>query len=258
MAGARRLNVLGVGISAIDIGQAIETIDGWIERRESHYVCVTGVHGVMESQRDETLRGIHNRAGLVTPDGMPLVWLSRLQGLRHVGRVYGPDLMLACCAHSLSKGYRHFFYGGAPGVPEQLVSRLRDQFPGLAVGGWHSPPFQPLTPSQDDEIVRRIDEAAPDIVWVGLSTPKQERWMHDHVGRLKAPALIGVGAAFDFVSGRKRQAPAWMRHNGLEWMFRLASEPRRLWRRYLVNNPLFVWKVALQAVGAKRYELPKC
>ena len=211
----------------------------------------------MESQRDETLRGIHNRAGLVTPDGMPLVWLSRLRGLRHVGRVYGPDLLLACCAHSLSKGYRHFFYGGAPGVPEQLVSRLREQFPGLAVAGWHSPPFRPLTPPEDEEIVRRIDEAAPDIVWVGLSTPKQERWMHEHVGRLKAPALIGVGAAFDFVSGRKRQAPAWMRHSGLEWMFRLASEPRRLWRRYLVNNPLFVWKVVLQAVGARRYELPK-
>jgi N-acetylglucosaminyldiphosphoundecaprenol N-acetyl-beta-D-mannosaminyltransferase len=209
----------------------------------------------MESQRDEALRWIHNTAGLVTPDGMPLVWLSWLRGLKQVDRVYGPDLMLACCAHSVAKGYRHFFYGGAPGVAEQLASRLSERFPGLAVAGWYSPPFRPLTPAEDEEVVSRIDEAAPDIVWVGLSTPKQERWMHEHVERLKAPALIGVGAAFDFVSGRKRQAPVWMRRNGLEWSFRLACEPRRLWRRYLVNNPLFIWKVMLQAVGARRYDL---
>lgn len=238
--------------------RALETIDRWIERRECHYVCVTGVHGVMESQRDEALRDIHNNAGLVTPDGMPLVWLSRLRGLKHVERVYGPDLMLACCARSLVKGHTHFFYGGPPGIAEQLASRLCEQFPGLAVAGWYSPPFHRLNPSEDEEIVRRIDEAAPDIVWVGLSTPKQERWMHDHLGRLKAPAMIGVGAAFDFVSGTKRQAPAWMRRNGLEWLFRLASEPRRLWRRYLVNNPLFVWEVLLQTVGARRYDLPEC
>jgi N-acetylglucosaminyldiphosphoundecaprenol N-acetyl-beta-D-mannosaminyltransferase len=253
--GAYRVNVLGVGISAIDLSQAIATIEGWVQRGESHYVCVTGVHGVMESQRDEALRGIHNAAGLVTPDGMPLVWLSRRRGLDHVERVYGPDLMLACCARSPSTGHRHFFYGGAPGVPEKLASRLSERYPGLIVAGGYSPPFHPLTPSQDEEIVRRINEAAPDIVWVGLSTPKQERWMHEHVARVKAPALIGVGAAFDFVSGRKRQAPRWMQRSGLEWLFRLASEPRRLWRRYLVNNPVFLWKVMLQELGAKQYDL---
>ncbi len=245
-----------MGISAINLRRAVETIERWIQRGENHYVCVTGVHGVMESQRDEALRGIHNAAGLVTPDGMPLVWLSRLHGLGHVERVYGPDLMLACCASSLATGYRHFFYGGGLGVPEKLAARLGERYPGLVVAGGYSPPFGALSSSQDEQIVRLINGAAPDIVWVGLSTPKQERWMHEHVNRLKAPVLIGVGAAFDFVSGRKRQAPRWMQRSGLEWMFRLASEPRRLWRRYLVNNPLFVWKVMLQEVGARRYNLP--
>ena len=258
LCGARRVNVLGVGVSAIDLGQAVAAIEGWIAKGEQHYVCVTGVHGVMESQRDEGLRQIHNAAGLVTPDGMPLVWLSRLRGAAHVGRVYGPDLMLACCACSLATGHRHFFYGGAPWVPEELAAKLRLRFPGLAVAGGYSPPFGPLTSAQDEEIVHRINDAAPDIVWVGLSTPKQERWMHEHVTRVTAAALIGVGAAFDFVSGRKRQAPRWMQQSGLEWAFRLGSEPRRLWRRYLFNNPLFLWKVMLQVVGARRYDLPVC
>jgi len=250
-----RINVLGVGVSALNMEMALEIIEGWIERREPHYVCVTGVHGVMESQRDENLRRIHNRAGLVTPDGMPLVWLSRLKGFRHVERVYGPDLMLALCGRSAAKGYRHFFYGGAQGVPEQLAARLQERFPGLQVAGTFSPPFRPLTPEEDDQIIQMINEAAPDIVWVGLSTPKQERWMAEHVGRLTAPVLIGVGAAFDFLTGRKPQAPRWMQRAGLEWLFRLLTEPRRLWRRYLINNPLFVALVLLQALGARKWEM---
>jgi len=253
---APRVNVLGVGVSAVGLQQAVDIIEGWIERGERRYTCVTGVHGIMESQRDERLRHIHNAAGLVTPDGMPLVWLCRLGGMRCVERVYGPDLLLAYCARTQATGRRHFFYGGAPGVAEALAARLQQRFPGLCVAGTYSPPFRPLTPAEDEDVVRRIDAAAADIVWVGLSTPKQERWMHAHVGRLAAPALIGVGAAFDFVSGRKRQAPRWMQRSGLEWSFRLASEPRRLWRRYLVNNPVFLWKVLLQQVGARRYELP--
>jgi N-acetylglucosaminyldiphosphoundecaprenol N-acetyl-beta-D-mannosaminyltransferase len=250
------VNVLGVGVDALDLSQAIAIIEGWIDRGERHYTCVTGVHGVMESQRDEALRKIHNAAGLVTPDGMPLVWLCRLQRGGCVDRVYGPDLLLAYCAQSSATGRRHFFYGGMPGVPEALAARLQERFPQLMVAGGYSPPFRQLAASEDEEIVDRINEAAPDIVWVGLSTPKQERWMHDHLGRLNAPALIGIGAAFDFVSGRKRQAPRWMQRSGLEWTFRLASEPRRLWRRYLLNNPLFLWRVMLQQVGARRYDLP--
>jgi N-acetylglucosaminyldiphosphoundecaprenol N-acetyl-beta-D-mannosaminyltransferase len=250
-----RVNILGVGVSAINVDIALETIEGWIARRESHYVCVTGVHGVMESQRDNEVRRIHNASGLTTPDGMPLVWLSRLKGHRHVDRAYGPDLMLALCERSVDRRYRHFFYGGAEGVPEQLAANLRQRFPELQVVGIYSPPFRLLTPEEDEQVVQMINQATPDIVWVGLSTPKQERWMADHIGRVKVPVLIGVGAAFDFLTGRKRQAPRWMQRSGLEWLFRLLTEPRRLWRRYLINNPLFVLLVLAQALGLRRYSL---
>jgi N-acetylglucosaminyldiphosphoundecaprenol N-acetyl-beta-D-mannosaminyltransferase len=241
-----RVDVLGVGVSAINMDTALEVIDRWITAGVHQYVCVTGVHGVMESQRDETLREIHNAAGLVTPDGMPLVWLTRLNGWRNTSRVYGPDLMLDLCERSLATGYRHFFYGGNEGVPERLAERLQRRFPGLIVAGTYSPPFRQLTPAEDEEIVRRINETKPDIVWVGLSTPKQEHWMAQHLNRISASVLIGVGAAFDFHAGLKRQAPKWMQHSGLEWSFRLMSEPRRLWKRYLVNNPAFIWLTLLQ------------
>lgn len=250
-----RVNIVGVGVSAIDMHLALETIAGWIERHERQYVCVTGVHGVMESQRDTALRRIHNRAGLVTPDGMPMVWLSRLHGHAHVQQVCGTDLMLACCERSVTCGYRHFFYGGGNGVAQRLVDRLRLRVPGLMVVGIHTPPFRALTAAEDDVIVEEINAAGPDIVWVGLSTPKQERWMDAHRGRLSASVLIGVGAAFDFHAGLKKRAPRWMQQGGLEWLFRLAAEPRRLWRRYLRNNPAFVWRVLLQAAGIGQYEL---
>lgn len=239
-----RFDVLGVPVSAISMSDAVGTIDRWIREQTPHYVCVTGVHGVMESQRDDDLRRIHVEAGLVTPDGMPLVWLAHLDGKASVERVYGPDLMLACCERSLQTGASHFFYGGAPGIADQLAERLSARFPGLAVAGTYCPPFRALTPEEDEQLVDQINAAQPDIVWVGLSTPKQERWMSSHIGRLHAPVLVGVGAAFDFHAGVKRQAPRWMQRSGLEWSFRLATEPRRLWRRYLVNNPSFVWQVA--------------
>lgn len=241
-----RVDVLGVPVSAITMRQAIEAIGVWIANRTPHYVCVTGVHGVMESVRDESLRAIHERAGLVTPDGMPLVWVAHHAGHRHVERVYGPDLMLAVCAASEGHGWRHFFYGGATGVADRMVARLRARFPALEVAGVYSPPFHPITFAEDEAVVARIDATKPDIVWVGLSTPKQERWMAAHLGRLTAPVLVGVGAAFDFHAGVKRQAPRWMQRSGLEWSFRLLSEPRRLGKRYLVNNPLFIWRMSLQ------------
>jgi N-acetylglucosaminyldiphosphoundecaprenol N-acetyl-beta-D-mannosaminyltransferase len=251
-----RASILGVGVSAITMEMALRTIEAWISRREHHYVCVTGVHGVMESWRDEDLRRIHNAAGLVTADGMPLVWLSHLMGFRPVERVYGPDLMLAVCECSAEHCYRHFFYGGALGAAEKLASRLQSRFPGLQVVGIYSPPFRALSPEEDTAVVDRINEANPDIVWVGMSTPKQERWMSAHRGQLTAPVLIGVGAAFDFHAGLKRQAPHWMQRSGLEWLFRLVLEPRRLWRRYLINNPWFLWLVLFQALskGPRRPE----
>jgi len=209
----------------------------------------------MQSQVDPSLRDIHNQAGLVTPDGMPLVWLSRLRGHHHVQRVYGPDLMLACCEASIRNGYRHFFYGGGPGVAERLAKRLGQRFDGLQVVGTWTPPFRDLTTAEEEALIDRIASSKPDIVWVGLSTPKQERWMARYIGRLPAAVLIGVGAAFDMHAGITRQAPRWMQRSGLEWLFRLATEPRRLWRRYLTNNPRFVWRLFLQLSGAVRYDI---
>jgi N-acetylglucosaminyldiphosphoundecaprenol N-acetyl-beta-D-mannosaminyltransferase len=250
-----RTNILGVGVSAIEMERALDTIESWIVLHDAQYVCVTGVHGVMESMHDDSLRRIHNRAGMVTPDGMPLVWLSRLWGSPKVRRVCGPDLLMECCNRGLAKGLRHFFYGGAEGVADLLSARLQSRNPGLIVAGTYCPPFRPMTEDEDNAVVQLINDARPDIVWVGLSTPKQERWMASHVGRLSAPVLVGVGAAFDMHAGLKPRAPAWMQRSGLEWLFRLRIEPRRLWRRYLLNNPAFVWHVALQAAGITRYEV---
>lgn len=235
-----RVNILGVRVSAIDLPLALDTISSWIAEGRQRYVCVTGAHGVMESRHDTALRVIHNRAGLVTPDGMPLVWMARLLGHPRTRRVYGPDLMHALSALSAQRGYRQFYYGGNAGVAEDLAATLTGIYPGLAVAGTLSPPFRPLTAEEDAAIVAQINAARPDIVWVGLSTPKQEHWMAGHAGRLDAPVMIGVGAAFDFLSGKKTQAPRWMQRNGLEWLFRLGQEPRRLSRRYLWIVPGFL------------------
>ncbi|MGH7249129.1 MAG: WecB/TagA/CpsF family glycosyltransferase, partial [Pseudomonadota bacterium] len=210
-----RANILGVGVSAINLPIALNTIRDWIDERTPHYVCVTGVHGVIESHRSPELREIHNRAGMVTPDGMPLVWLSRLMGFREVDRVYGPDLMLGACEQSIGQGWRHFLYGGAPGVPELLSRKLTKRFPGLEIAGMYSPPFRPLTAAEDDDVVGRINDSGADIVWVGLSTPKQERWMAAHRAALNSPVLVGCGAAFDFHAGLKAQAPRWIQRSGL-------------------------------------------
>jgi N-acetylglucosaminyldiphosphoundecaprenol N-acetyl-beta-D-mannosaminyltransferase len=254
-------NVLGVKVSAVNIPMALNVIDKWISERDHNYVTITGVHGVMESQRDEFIRRIHNEAGMVTPDGMPLVWANKLQGYSHVDRVYGPDLMLALCNESQERGYKHFFYGGAEGVPEMLSEKLLERFPKLQIAGKLSPPFIPTSKiaersEQDDAIVQQINDSGADIVWVGLSTPKQELFMHSHLGRINAPVMIGVGAAFDFHAGLKSQAPYWMQRSGTEWLFRLLSEPKRLGRRYLINNPTFLMLALMQATGIRRYEIP--
>jgi len=241
-----RAKILGVGVSAVDIPRAISIVSQHVTERNQTYVCVTGVHGIIESQSDPALKQIHNKAGLVTPDGMPLVWMARRLGYDQITRVYGPDLMRAVTALSAQHGYRQFYYGGAPGVPDKLRSILTNQFPGLKVCGTLSPPFRPLTREEDEEIIAQINLTKPDIVWVGLSTPKQERWMAAHLGRIDAPVMIGVGAAFDFLAGTKRQAPVWMQKNGLEWLFRLATEPRRLWKRYLQIVPRFLVLAAIQ------------
>ena len=248
-------NVLGVKVSAINIPIALGVIEHWIKEKDQNYVTVTGVHGVIESQRDENIRAIHNRAGMVTPDGMPMVWANHIQGNRHVSRVYGPDLMLAVCEQSIKMGFKHFFYGGADGVPELLKEKLVERFPSLQVVGTYSPPFRALTAEEDADICKRIDDSGADIVWVGLSTPKQELWMAAHMGKIKAPVMIGVGAAFDFHAGLKSQAPQWMQRTGLEWFYRLITEPRRLGKRYLINNPTFIYLAFLQLTGIRSYKI---
>jgi N-acetylglucosaminyldiphosphoundecaprenol N-acetyl-beta-D-mannosaminyltransferase len=248
-----RLNVLGVGVSALNPALAAETIEDWIHAGRRLYVCVTGVHGVIESRHDPAVRSIHNGAGLVTPDGMALVWLLRLAGHREAARVYGPDLMLTLFERSVAPGFTHFLYGTTEATLADLCRNLSVRFPGLRVVGAIAPPFRPLTPEEDSEIVMAINRASPDIVWVGLSTPKQEIWMAEHRSRLDARVLIGVGAAFDIHAGRVRQAPRWMQSHGLEWLFRVYQEPRRLTRRYVYSIARFLLEIAAQKTGLHRY-----
>jgi N-acetylglucosaminyldiphosphoundecaprenol N-acetyl-beta-D-mannosaminyltransferase len=245
-----RANILGVGVSAVNMEMAVAKIQSWIEQRTPNYVIAVPAHCIVECLRHEGLRQIYNQAGMVTPDGMPIVWISRLMGHRQVERVYGPDLMLAVCQRSVSRGYRHFLYGGwPPQVVEKLAARLRERFPGIEIVGSYAPPFRPLTEKEDSQIIEMINAAQPDIVWVGLGAAKEEYWAASHTGKISAPAVIGVGAAFDFHAGVKPQAPRWMMRMGLEWFFRMLTEPRRLGPRYLKDNPVFMWHILLQALG---------
>ena len=248
-----RVNILGVHASAINMAQALATIDSWIARSERQYVCVTPAHVVMDGYWNPKVREWLNRAGMVTPDGMGIVWILKSKGYRSVSRVYGADLLLKTCERFAPDRRRHYFYGGEPGVAELLADRLTARVPGLQVAGTYSPPFRPLTPEEDETAVRRINDSKPDILWVGIGSPRQEKWMAEHVGRVSASVMIGVGAAFDFLSGRKKQAPRWIQSMGLEWLFRLASEPRRLWRRY-AQYPLFIVLIFLQSIGITRYD----
>lgn len=255
MGAAGTFSVLGIRVNAVQIPDAITWMEQRIERRVGvSYVAVTGMHGVSESRRDSGFREVLNSAGLVVPDGMPLVWIGRLRGFALQRRVYGPELMLEFCRATADRGLRHFFYGGAPGIADALAQRMAERFPGLVVAGTWCPPFRPLTPDEDAGIVARINESNADVVWVGLSTPKQERWMHQHRDVLNVPLMVGVGAAFDMHTGRLKQAPAWMREHGLEWFYRLVQEPRRLWHRYIVLGSQFAFNASLELAGLKRFD----
>jgi N-acetylglucosaminyldiphosphoundecaprenol N-acetyl-beta-D-mannosaminyltransferase len=250
-----RVNVLGVGISAIHMEQVADLFSQAIESGKRNYVCVTGVHGIMEAQRDPGLRRALNSSFLSTPDGMPTVWIGKLRGFSGMGRVFGPDLMLKVCEMSQSRGYTHFLYGGNPGVGENLSRALIERFPNLKIVGTYTPPFRPLTPAEEEDLAATIGALRPDVLWVGLSTPKQERFMKEHVGKLDAKVMVGVGAAFDFLTGAIQDAPPWVKNAGLQWLHRLMQEPGRLWKRYLLANPQFVWNAALQLAGLRRYSL---
>ena len=241
------VDVLGVHISVIDQNRAREILFSAVRRGQRGYVTVTGVHGVMEAQDDPGFRAILNNAMIATPDGMPMVWMGKLQGQASIARVYGPDLMLNLCDHSRSENFSHFFYGGVDGVADELARQLQQRFPGLMIAGTYSPPFRPLNASELSELQKQIEQNRPDFFWVGLSTPKQERFMAEHLDLLpQAKIMIGVGAAFDLLTGRVKQAPRWMQRSGLEWLFRFSQEPRRLGKRYLIHNPRFLARAAAQ------------
>lgn len=244
--------ILGVPVAAVNIDSAARQIESWLDSKTQTYVCVTGVHGIIESQKDERLKKIHRDAGMCVPDGMPTVWVGRFYGHKKMRRVYGPDLMMELLKRSVGKNYKHFFYGGAEGVAEKLRDKLLEQMPGLNVAGVHSPPFRPLTELEEKKLGDIMDSSKPDIIWVGLSTPKQEKWMASHIGKLNATVMVGVGAAFDFHAGLLKQAPRWVQKLGLEWLFRLCAEPKRLWRRYFYIVPSFLFLISLQILRLKK------
>jgi N-acetylglucosaminyldiphosphoundecaprenol N-acetyl-beta-D-mannosaminyltransferase len=250
-----RVNVLGVGLTVMNLQTAVAAIAEAVRTRRKGYICVTGVHGVMEAQDDAAFRDILNHAFLCTPDGMPMVWMGRLRGHPEMRRVYGPDLMLDICTWSETNPCRHFFFGGAEGVADALAEKLKARFPRLEIAGTFTPPFRRLNVDEERRFAEKVRLANPDIMWVGLSTPKQEKFMAEYLPRLDVTLMIGVGAAFDFHSGRVKQAPRWMQRSGLEWFFRVCQEPRRLTKRYLKNNPLFALKIFGQLCGLKKYPL---
>ncbi len=240
-----KTRVLSVEIDPIDLQTAAGHIERTISLRKSGYVSLCNVYTIMCSQSDFRLRNFINRADLVLPDGMPIVWIARSRGFEGVERVYGPELMLELCGRSASRSYRHFLYGSTQETLDRLQDRLGQKFADLQIVGAISPPFDLNDPEQD---IKAINDVAPDIVWVALGTPKQDYWVAENAPRLPGALLIPVGAAFDFLAGTKAQAPRWLQQNGLEWAFRLATEPRRLWKRYLIYNPWFLYKLGVEAV----------
>jgi N-acetylglucosaminyldiphosphoundecaprenol N-acetyl-beta-D-mannosaminyltransferase len=249
--------VLGVNISATSYGEVAKTCADWIASGDpdspARYICVTSVHGVMESRKDPRVRSILNGADIATPDGMPIVWALRSFGHKTQQRVYGPTLMLTLCEQAAQLGHRIFLYGGRPDTLEALEATLKSRYPSLVLAGSYSPPFRDLTDAEENDLRRMVREARPDIIFVGISTPKQERWMAAHKQVFPGVVMIGVGAAFDFHAGRVRQAPAWMQRNGLEWLFRLTSEPTRLWKRYVLVTPWFLpyWAMQKAAISMR-------
>jgi N-acetylglucosaminyldiphosphoundecaprenol N-acetyl-beta-D-mannosaminyltransferase len=250
-----RFQVLGVNIDAVQIPEAAMEMHRWISQREiGRYIAVTGMHGIIEARHNPEFRQALTGADLVVADGMPIVWIGRMRGHAMQRRVYGPELMFHFCRQTASSGNRHYFLGGAPGVGEDLARTLETSCPGIEIAGVHSPPFRPTSESEDAAMIDAINRAAPDVLWLGLGTPKQELWIRKHRAKLRVPVMIGVGAAFDFLSKRKKQAPVWMQEHGLEWFFRLCQEPGRLWKRYLLGGPEFCLLLTLEKLGLVRFE----
>jgi N-acetylglucosaminyldiphosphoundecaprenol N-acetyl-beta-D-mannosaminyltransferase len=249
-----RANILGIGVHAVNLPLAADKLEAALNNGGG-YVCVTGVHGVMEAQRNARFKKALDDAMMVVPDGVPTVWVGRWEGFKSMGRVFGPDLMLEVCRRSVSSGYSHFLYGGKPGVAEKLRENLECWFPGIRIAGTFTPPFRALSEVEKTDLRETLKTLAPDIVWVGLSTPKQEEFMAENIRSLSCKVMVGVGAAFDIHTGAINDAPTWMKTAGLQWLHRLYQEPSRLWKRYLFNNSMFLIRITLQIVGIRRYEL---
>ena len=242
------LEILGSKVSLTNYETALVMFENWIKENSRRYVCVANVHTVMLGTENPAFRKITNNADMVTPDGQPVRFVANMKGAKLQDRVYGPTLMEKTC-ESFQEGYSHFFYGGAPSVPEKLKEAFGFRYPKINIVGTYSPPFRPLTDTEDNEIMDMINTLNPDFLWVGIGAPKQEFWMAEHVGKVNAGVMLGVGAAFDFHTGTVSQAPSWMQKIGLEWAYRLSRDPKRLWYRYLYYNPLFVWKVFRELGG---------
>ena len=242
--------LLKTDVSAVNLEKAVAFIQQLVTGKGREYICVAPVSTVVRCHDDPDYRQVVNKAALVTPDGMPVVWAGRFAGYQQVSRTYGPDLMRAVCAAGLGRGSRHYLYGGTEKVSAVLAEQLQKEYPGISITGRKAPPFRELTPAEEDQTIAEINSAAPDIVWVGLGSPKQDFWMGRVRDRINAPVMVGVGAAFDFLSGYKRQAPRWMQRSGLEWLYRLCCEPRRLWKRYVFGNSRFIFLLAMR--GARK------
>lgn len=237
----KKFDICGVKVSAINLNTAFHFIDDWIKLRQKTYICVAPVSTIVDCQKNERYRTIVNEADMVTPDGMPVVWVGRAKGFKEIQRTYGPDLMLLVCGEGQTKGYRHYFYGGTQKTCEILFDKLKEKFPQINVVGHYSPDLVSSDYEEKREVIDCMNNAHADILWIGLGSPKQDYWMKNHRHRLNVPVMIGVGAAFDFLSGQKKQAPRWVQKIGMEWFFRLCCEPKRLWKRYLIGNTLFFY-----------------
>ena len=247
-----RFDVLGVGVRALDPERFLALLDAAIKRRRKGFVCFAPVHGIMEAQRDSELADAYRNAMLVTPDGMPLVWVGRTLGHDSMKRVAGPEAMLAVMGDPRFRNCRHLLCGGEEGLAEELKKSLLTRFPSLRIVGAITPPFRPMTVDEEHEFIETVHRARPDIIWVGLGAPKQEKFMHRYLPLLDTNLMLGVGAAFLMHTGRIADSPQWVKSAGLQWFHRLLQEPRRLWKRYLLDNPRFVILIALQLLGLTR------
>jgi len=252
------LHVLGSRIHMIDIPGLVGIMDGWISDnaagRKCRQIVVTGFHGLWVAHNKPDFRAILNSADLWVPDGIAPVWIAKLKGMKSAVRTPGADSMRAYFELADRKGYRSYFYGDTDHTLAELKKKLEEKYPGHIVAGVYSPPFRKLTPDEDEEIVRMINATRPDVVWIGLGLPKQDIWIYEHKDRLNAPIAVGVGAAFAFHAGTVKRVPEWIGNIGMEWLWRLLREPRKLWRRALIEGPQFVWHVALELTGLRKYQ----